>query len=339
MQFLKMASDMTLSALSNFVGSRNVDAVLNANSLERCVNVGKAFTDRNKAILEQFKDTIIDDQTKLKVLNQFVGDFDIFEKAALGSEDNWVTLSQYNCFIDAIRIPIEVALPPSEMVLGNGQPVSDAMYQECRDSVLNAHSIDPTIFSKYDTSYARGSYGVTANGRIQTAEVFQAFKLPWGEVVLYSTLRDEMLYFPVYPENLDDGVRANYDEMSEMLYQYEPWKVYKSSGPREISFTFKFHRDMWTGDHRDGNANNLIRGCEANCYPEYNGSLVNVSPVTMYIHGRNFITGVMTECKTHWSGPIGLDGFYLVCELSLNIIEVSPEALNYTSVRNKSLIS
>ena len=58
---------------------------------------------------------------------------------------------------------------------------------------------------------------------------------------------NEMLAFPVYPEELDDGVVANYEDMSEMLYQYEPWKVYKSSGPREMTFTFNFHRDMWSG--------------------------------------------------------------------------------------------
>jgi hypothetical protein len=147
-----------------------------------------------------------------------------------------------------------------------------------------------------------------------------------------------MLYFPVYPEEYDDGVSANYEEMGEMLYQYEPWKVYKSSGPRENTFTFKMHRDMWTGDHRDGNANALIRGCEANCYPDYDGSLVNVPIVTLYIHGSNLITGVMTSCKTHWSGPIGLDGYYLCCDLTLTIVEVSPQALNYNTVRSKGLI-
>ena len=147
-----------------------------------------------------------------------------------------------------------------------------------------------------------------------------------------------MLYFPVYPEGFEDGYVANYEEMPEMLYQYEPWKVYKSSGPREITFTFEFHRDMWTGDHRDEHANALVRGCQANCFPEYDGSLVNVPLVTLYMHGQNLITGVMTTCKVNWKGPIGLDGFYLMCELTIGITEVSPTPLNYTTVRNKRLI-
>ena len=95
---------------------------------------------------------------------------------------------------------------------------------------------------------------------------------------------------------------------------------------------------MWTGDHRDGNANKLIRSCQANCFPQYDGSLVNVPVVTMYIHGNNFITGIMTNCKVKWDKPIGLDGFYLMCELSLTITEISPEPLNYDTVKNKGLI-
>lgn len=337
MQFLKMAKDMTLSALSSIVGERNLDTVLNANSLERSVNIGAAFSERNKNLVTQFQNIGVDSQKKLSILNQFVGDSDIYEKAYLGPEDDWITLSQYNCFTDAIRIPDEVKLPPSEGILGNSEPIPNDVYRKCTDS-LKSNMVDPTIFSEYNASFSDGRYGITGSNRITSGAPFEWFKLPWGEVCLYSSLSDEMLYFPVYPEGFSDGVKANYDEMGEMLYQYEPWKVYKSSGPREVSFTFKFHRDMWTGDHRDGNANNLIRGCEANCYPNFDGSLVNVSMVTMYIHGQNFITGVMTDCKTQWDKPIGLDGFYLQCELSLTITEVSPEALNFTTVRNKGLI-
>lgn len=336
MQFLKIAKDLTLSSLSNIVGSRNVDSVLNANILERCVNVGEAFYSRAT------NDNNVDYQKKLNILNQFVGDSDIFEKAALGSTADWSSLASYGCFSDALKIPEDVTLPSSEGVLGNGEPIIDSIYQKCVDSLLTTeeHIIDPSIFSEYSSSFSTGGYGITSSKFGNSSDTpFQWFALPWGRICLYSSLSDEMLYFPVYPEGFDDGVSANYDEMSEMLYQYEPWKVYKSSGPREITFTFNFHRDMWTGDHRDGNANALIRGCEANCYPEYDGSLVHTSLVTLYINGKNFITGVMTNCKVKWDKPIGLDGFYLMCELSFTIVEVSQQALSYTTIKNKGLIS
>ena len=336
MQYLKMDKDLTLSQLSGIVGERNVDTVLNANSLDRAVNIGKEFYDRINAIPDE---TAVDYQKKLNVLNQFVGDSDLYEKTALGTERDWNALAQFNCFTDAIKIPIEVKLPPSTGVLGNGEPVSDDIYRKCTEYLIEGeHIIPSSVFSEYNTSYAGTFVGVTDQGIAFLGEPFQWFNLPWGEIALYSSISDELVYFPVYPEGFDDGRSANFEEMPEMLYQYEPWQVYKSSGPREVTLTFNFHRDMWTGDHRDGNANDLIRACQANCYPEFDGSLVNVPIVTIYLHGRNFITGVMTNCTPAWDKPIGLDGYYLVCKLSLTIKEVSPEPLDYHTVRNKGII-
>lgn len=335
MQYLTVDKNLTLSTLASIVGERNVDSVLNANGIDRSVNIGASFINREIA------DTDVDYQQKLNILNQFVGDSDLYEKSALGTVNEWKHLAQFNSFSDAMRIPEEIHLPSAEGVLGNGEPIPARIHQACTESLKYSedHSINPAIFAEYNASFSGSSYGVTAHGNSSSGEPFQWFNLPWGEVCLYSSISDEMLYFPVYPEDFEDGVSANYDEMSEMLYQYEPWKVYKSSGPREMSFTFHFHRDMWTGDHRDGNANKLIRGCEANCYPEYNGSLVNVPIVTLYIHGQNYITGVMTSCKPSWEKPIGLDGFPLFCKLSFSITEVSPEPLSYSTIKNKGLIS
>ena len=332
MQYLKMTKDMTLSDLASVVGERNVDSVLNTNGLDRTVNIGEEFLSRTLTSANP------DYQQKLNILNQFVGDSDLFEKAALGTEDGWRHLSEYNCFSDAIHIPEDVHLPPAEHLLGNGEPISDRVYNACVDSLVNEHYIKPTIFAEYNASFSANSLGITSNGVVAAGEPFQWFRIPWGEVCLYSSLTDEILEFPVYPDGFEDGYTANYEEMPEMLYQYEPWKVYKSSGPREISFNFNFHRDMWTGDHRDEHAKHLIRSCQANCFPRYDGSLVKVPTVSLYIHGYNLITGIMSNCKVKWDKPIGLDGFYLVCDLSFTITEISPEPLNYDVVKNKRLI-
>ena len=98
------------------------------------------------------------------------------------------------------------------------------------------------------------------------------------------------------------------------------------------------HRDMWSGDHRDGKCNDLIRFCQANCYPDYNGAAVNTSIVSLYVAGQCLIRGILTEVKTTWSGPIGLDGFYLAVSMSLTFTEVSDIPLNYSTVRRKGLI-
>jgi hypothetical protein len=144
--------------------------------------------------------------------------------------------------------------------------------------------------------------------------------------------------FPVYPEDYDDGVIATYDTMPDMLYQYEPWLLYKGSGPRTPSLVFKMHRDMWTGDHRDGKCNELVRFCQAQCYPQYTGAAVNTAISTLYIEGHPYISGVITEEKHTYSGPIGLDGFPLVCELTLTFTEVAKMPLTYDTVRRKGLI-
>lgn len=339
MHYLTVDKDLTLSTLASIVGERNVDTVLNANGImERSVAIGTDFINRAAKVDKEYPD--IDYQQKLHLLNQFVGDSDLYEKTALGNVSSWKNLAVHNCFPDAMKIPDDVEISESEGVLGNGERVPDRIYRQCTESLRSdRHWIDPAIFAEYNASFSGGSFGVTSTGYVSTNTPLDEFKFPWGEICLYSSISGEMLQFPVYPNEIDDGVSANYEDMGEMLYQYEPWKVYKSSGPRELSFTFDFHRDMWTWDHRDGNANHLVKGCKANCYPRYNGSLVNVPIVTLYLHGQNFITGVMTSCKDTWDGPIGLDGFYLHCVLSFSITEISPEALNYDTVRHKGLIS
>ena len=322
MQYLKISKELTLSSLSSIVGERNVDTVLNANSLTRSVKVGEAFDTRNKLHIEQSAD--VDYQSKINILNQLVGDSDLYEKIALSDEDDWKLFAQYNCYSDAIKIPDEVKLPPSEGVLGNNIPVESRVHQHCIVDLLSeVHAIDPKIFADYNASFSGNYFGATSTNTQVVTNFANAFRLPFNKICLYSSLSGEFLYFPVYPKSIDNTVRANYEEMPEMIYQYEPWTVYKSSGPRELTFTFEFHRDMWSAmDHRDGEANKLVRGCQANCYPRFNGSLVNVSTVTLYISGQNYITGVMTDCKDTWDGPIGLDDYYLKCTLSFTIKEI-----------------
>ena len=200
------------------------------------------------------------------------------------------------------------------------------------------HYIDPSIFNEYSSIRPSQILEYNSQGDSNIQNTFQWFRIPWGQVTLYSSLGNDSKDFPVYPEEVSDARSANYTEMPDMLYQYEPWQVYQSSGPRANTYTFKFHRDMWSGNHRDGKANELIRFCEANCYPEYSGSAVNTAVVTLYIGGQAHIRGIMKDVNVRWSGPLGLDDWYLMCELELTIVEVSDTPLNYSTVRNKGLI-
>ena len=342
MKYVPITKDTTLAELTNIVGERNIDYVLQVNGLTRSVKIGQQLLNRTNNL--DSKDLATDAQTKLNVLNSLVSDSDVYEKAALGDDKDWYSLAKYGSFHDYIKIPDEIAIPMSSGILGNGEPISNDLYRQCADSLLGRrvdvpeNTIDPTIFNEYNSSTSM-SYGLSvSNGKYGHVNPFEWFSLPWGKISLYSSISKTSEDFPVYPEEFSDGYTANYEQMPNMLYQYEPWQVYKDSGPRQISFNFTMHRDMWTGDHRDGRANKLVRFCEANCFPRYSGSSVIAPTVTLYLNGDNLITGVMTSCKVDWSGPLGLDGFYLVLKLTIEITEVSPDALSYDTISKKGLI-
>ena len=342
MKYVPITKDTTLSELINIVGERNIDYVLQVNGLTRSVKIGQQLLNRTSNLSSL--DMATNMQTKINVLNSLVSNSDVYEKAALGDDRDWYSLSKYGTFYNYVKIPDEILVPLSSGILGNDEPISNDLYKQCMESLLGRrvdvpeNTIDPTIFNEY-SSTATIPYGLsTGVTSSKSVNPFEWFELPWGKITLYSSISGKSKDFPVYPEEYSDGYSANYEQMPNMLYQYEPWQVYKDSGPRQNSFTFTMHRDMWTGDHRDGLANELVRFCEANCFPNYAGSSVIAPKVTLYLNGDNLITGVMTSCKVDWSGPLGLDGFYLVLKLTLEITEVSPEPLNYQTVLNKGLI-
>lgn len=337
MQFLKLDKSTTLSDLADMVGgSRNVEEILRYNGLTRCQDIGKAYDTMCNDIVK-YSD-IVNSQRKASLLNTFTGDEYAFELAALASERDWKIISALNTLPGYIRIPDTLTIKDTVKTIGSsGIGVTTTIYKSTMESLKQNNEVDPAIFNSYSVKPVTNS--AEANS-IQTAptSLFEAFKLPWGKIQLYSSLSGEIMDFPVYPEELGDKRQANYTTMPDTIYQYEPWYMYESSGPRQMNYKFHIHRDMWTGDHTDGKANQLIRFCEANCYPDYNGSLVNVSTVKLYINGKKHISGIMTEVGTDWSGPIGQDGFYLECNLSLSITEVAEEALTYSKVKSMSLI-
>ena len=342
MQFLNMDSIKTLADLVKRVGSRSVDTVLQFNSLPRVHNIAKAYTDMVTQKISEYVEYATDGgllnevsyQRKATILNTLTEDADVFEAAALQDNDGWKLLSTVGTMPDYIKLPSTVVIPDSTDVLGGtGNPISKNIYNQAMKYLDGKQDIDPVIFNSYDDRR-----GTSLDETPLGTEVFQWFKIPWGTITLYSSLNNEFRHIPVYPEGWDNEVVANYETMPDMLYQYEPWQVYKSSGPRSQPYTFKLHRDMWTGDHRDGKCNDLIRFCESNCYPRYNGASVQTAIVTLYIAGQPLITGIMTSVKTSYSGPIGLDNAPLFVDLTLNITEVSEEPLNYDSVSRKGVI-
>lgn len=336
MQFLKISKDTTLSELSQRVSSRNVASILSVNGLERTPKIGEQLYKKCEDCVDDVTAENVGWRDKQVMLNTMTANSDIYEKAALMGEDDWKVYKKLKTFPGTLRIPESVRLSDATDVLGDATHVDKNIYDVSMQQLSEyPHIIDPSIFTKSDTiklPMLQDSANSSGTDLLQWAH------LPWGQITLFSSLGGDSKDFPCYPEELEDSRSANYSTMPDMIYQYEPWQVYESSGPRSCIYEFDMHRDMWTGDHRDGKCNELIRFCEANCYPEYKGSAVNTSTVTLYIAGKELITGVLTDVSTTWDGPIGLDGWYLHCKLRLDITEVSTHPLNYSSVRSKDII-
>lgn len=337
MQFLKITENTTLSDLVKKVGNRNVETILAKNNLKRTPKIGSALKSLNDSV-KNTVESAVTWQKKTSILNTFTQDSDIFEEACTLGEQDWKVLSTLGSFPSMLKIPETIKLPDDNDILGNGIGVTTSIYKHVMTSLRTPpHEVDMTVFNSYsstkDISLVDGPTSAGSGSMFD-----QWFKLPWGDITLHSSLDDSSIDFPVYPEEMKDSRSATYTEMPDMLYQYEPWQIYQSSGPRSNTYTFKMHRDMWTGDHRDGKCNQLIRFCEACCYPEYNGSAVNTTRVTLYIKGQPLISGILHRADTAWSGPIGLDGFYLECELTLEISEISDTPLSYQTVKQKGLI-
>lgn len=332
MQFIKITNNTSLSELSEIVGYDNVDSVLALNGLDRTANVGKELKNLTDSAANQEiasdESSII--QKKLTLLNQCSGSSDVFTAVSSLDDKGWNVYAATGTLIDYLRVPDIVQLPNTDDVLGNSSPVQKKQYESAVSSIQNG--VNPsTDLSGFDSYQAVKATSIPSSS---SGTALSCFKLPFDKVCMYSYITGEKVDFPCYPSEYSDGIKANYDTMPDMLYQYEPWQVYKGSGPRQCSFSFDIHRDMWTGDHRDGKAIELIQFCEAACYARYNGAVVNAGTVGLYINGRTMIHGVMTDVTPAWDtdSPIGLDGFYLHLKLSFTIIEVAFNPRSYDTV-------
>lgn len=336
MQFLSINRKTKLTDIADIVGTRNVESVLHLNDVDRTPNVGEAFWEKCGEKIRDAADVSYD--KKMSLLNALTADADVFESAALLSSSGWKLLASASTLPGYLKIPESIIVPASTSLLGNGQLVAASVYNSVMKSLsAPPHAVDPSTFGDYSTMRSAAISNIFNVG--DGSDPMQWFHIPWGQVTLYSSISNDQVDFPVYPDEISDGVRATYTTMPDLLYQYEPWQLYTGSGPRSQTYTFDFHRDMWTGDHGDGKANELIRFCMANCYPEYRGSAVYTSTVTLYVAGKPLITGIMNDVSVNWDGPLGKrDNWYLHCKLAISITEVSPQPLDYHTVMRKPLI-
>lgn len=337
MKYVNILPTDTLRDLTERVGVNNVDQILADNGLVRAPNIGEQWSNKVESIRSDI-DKIVNPIRKVSILNQFISNSDIYEEAALAPESTWRVLDSFNSFPDYLYISdqMQTSIPDSYLILGNSVSINNTIRTEVESRILASEDVDPAIFSQVTSIQDLGL--VTRQGEDSNANPLNWFKIPLDSVTLYSSLTGTSVNIPAYPEEYSDERVANYAQMPDLLYQYEPWQMYQSSGPRSNTIEFHLHRDMWTGNHLDGKANELIRFCQAQCYPVYNGAAVLSSTVTLYINGSALISGVMTNVGVNWRGPIGQDGWYLEFILALTITEVSTTRLDHVAMLSKGLI-
>lgn len=337
MKYVSISPDDTLITLTEKVGINNIDQLLADNGLSRVPNIGQVWSQRVEAI--QSNTSSVEVTQKISILNTMIPNSDVYEMAALSGPNAWKVIAETNTFPAYLYVSdqIEGELPESYNLIGNGISVSPEVYEAVNAQLLSDGSVDDSIFSAF------GSVNVPrilATDTVRKAEnPMSWFRIPQNEIILYSSITGEAMSIPAYPEDMSDARGASYITMPDLMYQYEPWQMYQGSGPKSGSYAFHLHRDMWTGDHTDGKANDLIRFCQAQVYAEYRGACVVSPTVALYIAGGCVINGVMTNVDVKWSGPRGLDDWYLEFTLTLDITEVSKEALSYSVVRSKALIA
>lgn len=334
MQFIKIDSTTTLKELTELVGAAHINDVLHLNELEWEPNVGRQFLSKCNEIMYTGDDVSV--ERKINMLGKLSSDADVFEHCCLMGDSSWKVMDVLGTIPGYLKLPDDCQLPPSDKVLGGTGNISDIIFRVAMLQMQTTGEVNPTIFS--DLSSTNAPTLLNQANSLQSNGIFGDFKFPWGKITLYSSLSDSSMDIPCYPEDFSDSRKASYTELGDLLYQYEPWMLYQDSGPRQVTYKFHFHRDMWNGDHRLGGANKLIRFCEANCYPRYNGSSVITSTVTLYIDGRVSIHGILIDVSTDWDGPIGLDGWYLNCNMSLTITEISKKPLSYDTIMNMPII-
>jgi len=154
--------------------------------------------------------------------------------------------------------------------------------------------------------------------------------------IYISHLDEDYQYWrlPCYPDTLTDSMESNFSSTTA-LGRSAPVYTFSSAGPRTISLTLRFHRDMFEEDiysnvvPRDGEdrADCFIRALQAISVPKYNLSNKAIEPplVSVRLGTEVFIKGVVSSSvSVTYSKPILSNEKYAGIEISFTISEVDP---------------
>lgn len=138
---------------------------------------------------------------------------------------------------------------------------------------------------------------------------------------------------PGYPNEVSDSMRSNFAEATA-LGRSAPVYTFSNSGPRTITISLEFHRDMFEempsnvvpGDDED-KSESFIHAIQAIAVPKYNLSNKAIEPPLVAIRlGREvFIKGIVSGGVTvTYKKPILSNEKYAVINISFTVSEVDP---------------
>lgn len=150
-----------------------------------------------------------------------------------------------------------------------------------------------------------------------------------------SHLDDEYKYWalPGYPGEVTDSMQSTFAPTTA-LGRSAPVYTFSNSGPRTISLSLEFHRDMFeemptnvVPKDGDDKAESFIHAIQAIAVPKYNLSNKAIEPPLVAVRlGREvFIKGIVSGgVNVTFAKPILVNEKYAVIKVSFTITEVDP---------------
>ena len=148
-------------------------------------------------------------------------------------------------------------------------------------------------------------------------------------------LPEESKYWqlPGYPDEISDSQTPNF-QANNALGRSAPVYTFSYSGPRTISLSLTFHRDMFeempsnvTPRDDEDKAESFIHAIQAIAVPKYNLTNKAIEPPLVAVRlGREvFIKGVVTSAVTvSYKKPILTNEKYAIISINFTISEVDP---------------
>ena len=138
---------------------------------------------------------------------------------------------------------------------------------------------------------------------------------------------------PGYPNEVTDSMQSNFSATTA-LGRSAPVYTFSNAGPRSISLTFEFHRDMFAempsnvvpNDDED-KAESFIHALQAIAVPKYNLSNKAIEPplVAIRLGQEVFIKGIVNGgISVTYGKPILVNEKYAVIKISFTVTEVDP---------------